>query len=135
MTTNERVIGGHNWCLFQQQQLAAQVEERDATIEQLRADLADRDHDLVIFRRANDDHRTMYRDAVDDAVKLKRDLAERDATIAKWEPTIAKQHDAENPHTHRRGGPPVGHHPIEIHGARIPVRFGKSRPAGQRDPS
>ena len=83
MTTNERVIGGHNWCLFQQQQLAAQVEERDATIEQLRADLADRDHDLVIFRRANDDHRTMYRDAVDDAVKLKRDLAERDATIVK----------------------------------------------------
>lgn len=154
------------------------------TIDQLRADLADRDHDLVIIRRANDDLRTMYRDAVDDAVKLKRDLAkrdatiaklradvaalnaaivanvdtifanvgtnvanldtiaqlradlaERDATIAKWEPTFAKQHDAENPHTHRRGGPPVGHHSIEAHGVMIPVRFGKSRPAGQRDPS
>jgi hypothetical protein len=40
MTTNERVIGGHSWCLFQKQQLVAQVKERDDTIAQLEADVA-----------------------------------------------------------------------------------------------
>ena len=94
MTTNERVIGGHNWCLFQQQQLVAQVKERDATIAQLRADHDECDEDDRIayehIQRLEHDSEKKDRQIQREAKHTKKAIAKRIKTIKERDDTIAQ---------------------------------------------